>query len=168
GPIGADAVVAAAGTGVAGLCDLPVAASPAVLVRIPAPRGLVRTVFAAPGFEVRERDGGGLLAAAGCPDGPQEAGHRAARAVAAAFRGTPDGPDAVHVGLRPMPADRAPIVGPVAGLPGLYAAVMHSGVTLAPVIGDLVATEVVDGAPAAALAGCRPERYDAAGTRGER
>jgi hypothetical protein len=31
-----------------------------------------------------------------------------------------------------MPADGEPIVGPVAEVPGLYLAVMHSAVTLAP------------------------------------
>jgi glycine/D-amino acid oxidase-like deaminating enzyme len=35
--------------------------------------------------------------------------------------------------------------------------VMHSGVTLAPVAGRLVAEEVVHGIEAAELRGCRPE-----------
>ncbi|HEU5473781.1 MAG TPA: FAD-dependent oxidoreductase [Actinophytocola sp.] len=45
-----------------------------------------------------------------------------------------------RVGLRPMPADGEPIIGPVADVPGLYLAVMHSAVTLArPAVGHLVA-----------------------------
>ena len=46
---------------------------------------------------------------------------------------------------RSMPADRLPIVGPVPGLDSLYLAVTHSGVTLAPVLGRLVADEIATG-----------------------
>ena len=48
---------------------------------------------------------------------------------------------------RAMPADRLPIVGPLPWLDSLYLAVSHSGVTLAPVLGRLVAREVADQAP---------------------
>jgi glycine/D-amino acid oxidase-like deaminating enzyme len=58
-----------------------------------------------------------------------------------------------------MPADGEPIVGPVAEVPGLYLAVMHSAVTLAPAVGRLVALELVDGTVEPALAGCRLDRY---------
>ena len=44
-----------------------------------------------------------------------------------------------------MPADGEPIIGPVAEVPGLYLAVMHSAVTLAAAVGRLVARELVDG-----------------------
>ena len=56
-------------------------------------------------------------------------------------------------------ADGEPIVGPVAELPGLYLAVMHSGVTLAAAVGRLVARELVDGTVEPALAGCRLDRF---------
>ncbi|MEM6727922.1 MAG: FAD-dependent oxidoreductase [Pseudomonadota bacterium] len=42
---------------------------------------------------------------------------------------------------RPMPADGLPIVGPT-GASGLYVAVLHSGITLAPLIGELAAAEI--------------------------
>lgn len=58
-----------------------------------------------------------------------------------------------------MPADGEPIVGPVAGVPGLYVAVMHAAVTLAPAVGRLVASELVDGTVEPALAGCRLDRF---------
>jgi glycine/D-amino acid oxidase-like deaminating enzyme len=64
-----------------------------------------------------------------------------------------------RVGVRPMPADGEPIVGPVAEVPGLYLAAMHSAVTLAPAVGRLVARELVDGTVEPALAGCRLERF---------
>ena len=40
---------------------------------------------------------------------------------------------------RAMPSDRLPIVGPLPWLDSLYLAVSHSGVTLAPVLGRLIA-----------------------------
>jgi glycine/D-amino acid oxidase-like deaminating enzyme len=58
-----------------------------------------------------------------------------------------------------MPADGEPIIGPVSEVPGVYLAVMHAAVTLAPVVGRLVAQELVDGSVESALAGCRPERF---------
>ena len=44
-------------------------------------------------------------------------------------------------------------------MPGLYLAVMHSAVTLAPAVGRLVARELVDGTVEPALAGCRVDRF---------
>src|SRR5262245_43840274 len=50
-----------------------------------------------------------------------------------------------RLGARPMPADGEPIVGPVAEVPGLYLAVMHSAVTYAAAVGRLVARELAGG-----------------------
>lgn len=58
-----------------------------------------------------------------------------------------------------MPADGEPIVGPVAEVPGLYLAVMHSAVTLAAAVGRLAARELIHGTAQPALAGCRPDRF---------
>jgi glycine/D-amino acid oxidase-like deaminating enzyme len=64
----------------------------------------------------------------------------------------------VRLGARPMPADGLPLVGPVPGVRGAYVVVMHSAVTLAPVVGRLVAEEVVHGEQAAELTGVRLDR----------
>jgi glycine/D-amino acid oxidase-like deaminating enzyme len=64
-----------------------------------------------------------------------------------------------------MPADRLPIVGPLPWLDSLYLAVSHSGVTLAPVLGRLVARELADGAPDGLLAPFRPGRFAERATR---
>jgi glycine/D-amino acid oxidase-like deaminating enzyme len=50
-------------------------------------------------------------------------------------------------GLRPMPADGLPILGEVRGHPGLFVAVMHSGYTLAPLVGTVMAELLLDGRP---------------------
>lgn len=60
---------------------------------------------------------------------------------------------------RPMPSDRLPIIGSAPGLPALYFAVMHSGVTLAPAVGKLVASEVADQRPQPRLEPFRPDRF---------
>jgi glycine/D-amino acid oxidase-like deaminating enzyme len=60
---------------------------------------------------------------------------------------------------RPMPRDKMPIVGPLPGLPSLYVATAHSGVTLAPALGKLVAEEIMTGAPIDRLRPFRPSRF---------
>lgn len=63
------------------------------------------------------------------------------------------------LGFRPKPADGFPAVGPLAGALGIYAAVMHSGMTLGPLMGRLVAGEILNGIPSPLLAPYRPERF---------
>jgi glycine/D-amino acid oxidase-like deaminating enzyme len=62
-------------------------------------------------------------------------------------------------GVRPMPRDDLPIVGRVASLPGLYLAVMHAGIVMAPVVGRLAAAEICDDATETALDHCRLDRF---------
>ena len=61
---------------------------------------------------------------------------------------------------RPMPSDGLPIIGRAPGFPGLYVATMHSGVTLAPAVGELVAKELTQNTRASALAPFGLERFD--------
>jgi glycine/D-amino acid oxidase-like deaminating enzyme len=58
-----------------------------------------------------------------------------------------------------MPADRLPIVGRLPWLDSLYLAVTHTGVSLAPVLGRLVAGEVADQTADGLLAPFRPGRF---------
>jgi glycine/D-amino acid oxidase-like deaminating enzyme len=60
---------------------------------------------------------------------------------------------------RPIPADGFPSVGAVPSVPGYYEAVSHSGITLGPVIGRLLASEILSGKPDRLLADFRPERF---------
>jgi glycine/D-amino acid oxidase-like deaminating enzyme len=59
--------------------------------------------------------------------------------------------------VRALPADRLPVVGPA--MDGLYVVATHSGITLAPALGELVAMELIDGRPAPELAAFRPQRF---------
>ena len=66
----------------------------------------------------------------------------------------------LRVAPRPMPADALPVIGPVPGVAGAYVAVMHSGVTLAGVVGRTVAQEVSDGRSSPLLEPYRPDRFN--------
>ena len=66
---------------------------------------------------------------------------------------------AARIGVRPIPADGVSIAGQVPARPGLYVAVTHSGVTLGPLLGRLVAEELATGRPPAQLAPFRPDRF---------
>lgn len=167
GLLPARTVVLAAGADVPVLCaplgaQVPVRPSPAVLVRLTGPPQLVRTLVATPDVEVRSGGDGELLAALAY-DGETTAAEvarsaeRARDRIAGMFRGAQDvRVREAQVGMRPMPVDERPVIGPLPGLPGAYVAVMHSGVTLAPVAGRLVAEEVVHGVRTPELRGCRP------------
>jgi glycine/D-amino acid oxidase-like deaminating enzyme len=65
----------------------------------------------------------------------------------------------VSMGVRPLPADGLTVAGFVDGMPGLYVAVTHSGVTLAPVLARLVAAELLDGQDSEQLKDFRPHRF---------
>lgn len=62
------------------------------------------------------------------------------------------------IGLRPMPEDGLPLIGRAPGVEGIYAAVMHSGITLAAIVGQTVAREVWGGKELGVLDRYRPER----------
>lgn len=59
--------------------------------------------------------------------------------------------------VRPMPLDGHPLVGPVSGQQGLYVAVTHSGITLAPILARHIALELL-GAESPILRHYRPDR----------
>ncbi|NJO38350.1 MAG: FAD-binding oxidoreductase, partial [Rhizobiales bacterium] len=71
----------------------------------------------------------------------------------------------VTIGLRPIPKDGMPVVGRAEGLDGLYVAVMHSGITLAPIVGRMAAEEMLDGIRFETLAPYRLSRFADTGTK---
>ncbi|HET7482570.1 MAG TPA: FAD-dependent oxidoreductase [Actinomycetota bacterium] len=62
---------------------------------------------------------------------------------------------------RPMPRDHMPIVGPLPGIPSIYVATSHSGVTIAPALAEFVAQEIVEGHEVERLKPLRPVRFAA-------
>jgi glycine/D-amino acid oxidase-like deaminating enzyme len=75
----------------------------------------------------------------------------------------PDARDAelewLSLGFRPLPLDGFPVLGYVPGATNVYVTVTHSGVTLAPIIGQHVTAELLDGKQIDALAPYRPQRF---------
>ena len=166
-------VVLAAGVEVPTLCaavgvDLPIAASPAVLMRFDASPGLLRRLLHCPWGDFRQTKDGMLLAAAGTAkkDELQRNAHATLQRLKNMLSGAGDIQlSDVRVGARPMPVDGLPIVGSLPAHPGGYIAVMHSAVTLAPTAGRLVADEVIDGLELEQLQGVRPHRFATATAR---
>ncbi|HEV2888393.1 MAG TPA: FAD-binding oxidoreductase [Jatrophihabitans sp.] len=172
GFVAADTVVVTAGVDAPMLCaplgvNLPIAPSPALLLRFTAAPGLVRTLVANPHLEVRQAADGQLLVAAAYHDELDQddlgrTAHEMLSRLTATFAGASDiGLVSVRLAVRPMPADGLPVIGALPGLSGVYLAVMHSGVTLAPVAARFIAAEVVDGVAVAELDGVRPARFGA-------
>ena len=64
----------------------------------------------------------------------------------------------VRAAHRPVPGDGLPAIG-LTGIDGISLAVMHSGVTLAPLIADLLTDEVLGAPPSPLLADFRPSRF---------
>src|SRR5215207_3102901 len=62
-------------------------------------------------------------------------------------------------GMRPVPADGHSCVGALSGIPGYYEAVTHSGVTLGPLIGRLLAREILTGEVDPLIAPFRADRF---------
>jgi len=58
-----------------------------------------------------------------------------------------------------MPEDEVSLVGPLPGADGVFVLATHSGVTLAPALGRLLADEIVGGAVPELLGPFRPNRF---------
>lgn len=66
--------------------------------------------------------------------------------------------EAVRLGIRSIPADGFPAVGPVPGVEGLHVVATHSGVTMGPLLGRITASELLTGAQDDRLSTFRPDR----------
>ena len=64
----------------------------------------------------------------------------------------------IVIGQRARPADGLPAIGYVTPHQRVYVAVTHSGITLSPLIGKLVAQELVQDQASELLADFRPQR----------
>jgi glycine/D-amino acid oxidase-like deaminating enzyme len=67
--------------------------------------------------------------------------------------------EAARLGVRAMPKDAYPVVGPIPGVRGYYVVVSHSAITLSPLLGLIVADEVARGRTDRRLASFRPDRF---------
>lgn len=154
GRIDADRVVVAAGVGAAHLLatagvHLPLLHAPAVVVASrPHPKRL-NGMLVPPEMELRQTEEGRFLAVGGYDEADPDGAATAATLFATMQRMIATDEtwrlDYHAVAYRPMPGDKFPAVGPAVGVDGLYAAVTHSGITLAPALGRFVAEEMLTG-----------------------
>lgn len=165
-----DVVVLAAGTGVPELCNplgcpVPVTSSPSILIRMKTANKLIHTLISNAQFEARQLTDYTLLAAEDYIDESEENGPEAVgkRAFDTLRRSLKDGNqlelESIKVGMRPMPEDGYPIVGFQDHVKGLYLTVMHSAITLAPLIARLAASEIINRESRIELEPCRLSRF---------
>ncbi len=170
GEIAADVVVLAVGVdtpALAGLAGLrvPLRESPGLLAHgKPAARLLDRVVLA-PGGAMKQKLDGSLVVSGGFSGRPvsDDPAGQAEEILSRALELLPDARDvelARHtVGWRPLPEDGFPVLGFATAAPDVYVAVMHSGITLAPLVGRLVAAEILDDVQVELLEPYRPARF---------
>ncbi len=165
----AETVVVAAGVSTPDIVQplgvsIPLVRSPSVLAYTAPVAPILRTLVLGPDCHVKQEPDGRVVAGPGSSvrtsrDDSRAAGERILAAAQALVPELPADLDSVTLGWRPMPRDAQPIVGPCPGVPGLYVAVTHSGVTLAPTLGRLAATEILEDVEVDALGPYRPARF---------
>jgi glycine/D-amino acid oxidase-like deaminating enzyme len=157
GMVAADRVIVACGTGSSDLLaqvgvTLPMLPRPGLIMRSQPVAPMLAHVMVAPNQEFRQLPSGHILA-------PTVASHQsdsqtqvttqpdllADRAMERLNRLMPAANlvwEEVSIAQRPVPQDGLPVVG-ACGPEGLFTAVMHSGVTLAPIIAEILSQEVM-------------------------
>jgi len=156
GLIAADEVVIAAGVGAPAIAatagiKLPIGTPPGLIVHSRPYEKLLNGLVHAEKLHMRQTAEGRIIAgsdfAGGDPGHDPEATARDLFAVTkAALRGAEGLELDFHtIGYRPNPIDGFPIIGRAEGMDGLYVAVMHSGITLAPAIGLFATREILNG-----------------------
>lgn len=173
----ADQVIIAAGTGTSALaasidCEIPLVSRPAYILRTSPQEKVLHHILATPDGEIRQEPSGQILMPVAVSHQSDAAEHLAQMPTEAAdgsvsrLRNMCSGLEAVDWSEviraeRPVPKDGLPIVGAIAN--GAYVAVLHSGITLGPIIAELVGKDIagrLDNADAALLAPYRPHRFE--------
>ncbi len=165
GPLEAQTLVLACGVDSPRLAEMadvaiPLKSSPGVLIHTaPQPRMIDRVVLAPGTHFKQERDGrivagGQIVAGVGTSitDASVDEAERILRQLQQFLPALNDvAIERVTLGHRVMPLNEFPMIGFAASCSNLYVAAMHSGVTLAPLAGELAAREILDGERATAL-----------------
>ncbi|MEP3655473.1 MAG: FAD-dependent oxidoreductase [Litorimonas sp.] len=159
---------------------IPQRSTPGVIVVTKPHKRLINRIIVAPGVHIHQRDDGCIVL--GEQDGaPQTETHNqrlthrpnqfpsediaqqhAWRILGIAEQYVPDisevEVDNVYIGWRPLPLDGHPVLGTHPETPNAYLAIMHSGVSLAPIVGELAAKEIALGISSESLNEYRPTR----------
>lgn len=174
GPFELDVLVIAAGVDSPKLAamvgvELPLVESPGVLAHtVPSDR-IIHRVVLSPGAHMKQKLDGRLVAGMGFGAAPvteasDAEGERVLKAGAEYLPAleTLD-LERVTLGYRPLPRDGFPVIGFPEGVPDVYFTVMHSGVTLSPIVGRLASIEILDGVDVELLEPYRHSRFEKKG-----
>lgn len=161
--------------------DIPQRSTPGVIVVTDPSPMMLNTIFVAPGVHIHQRLDGRIVLGEqdGAPDTrahkqrlasyptrfPSEevAQQHANKLLATARQFLPSLPqdvavEEVVIGWRPLPLDGHPVIGPSPAAANSYIAIMHSGVSLAPIVGEMVSDELLNGSERAELTPYRASR----------
>lgn len=165
-----DVLVVAAGVdtpklaAMAGL-DVPLVRSRGVLAHTKPSERLIERVVLSPGAHMKQKHDGRLVAGMGLGGGSvSESSDEVGEEILASGKTyLPELEklelERVTLGYRPLPKDGHPILGFPEGTPDVYLSVMHSGVTLCPVVGRLASLEILDRVDVDLLKHYRYERF---------
>ncbi len=167
GAIAADEVVIAAGVGAADLIGLPMLRGPGLLMKTNALPPVLAHVLVTPEGEIKQDAEGRLVmpttvghqgdTAEGIAEAPDRIADAALIRLQRVFPDLDLQWTEVALAYRPVPQDGLPVIGAVE--PGVYACVMHSGVTLAAIAAQYAAQEVLAGQLVNTLGRYRPGRF---------
>jgi len=165
-----DVVVIAAGVDTERLAawtglSVPLIESPGLLAHTHPTEPLLNHVVLAPGPHMKQNLDGRVVTGVGFGGKPSTDDSLAngerilddARRFVSGLKGV--SVERVSLGFRPLPRDGFPAVGFSSGAPDVYVAVMHSGVSMAPIMGPLVAAEILDDRRVELLEDFRLERF---------
>jgi glycine/D-amino acid oxidase-like deaminating enzyme len=147
--------------------SIPVGRAPGLLAVTSRPPAALGRVVHAPGIHLRPDAAGGLVLGAEDVDTlAANSGSPASLSALLLERAGRVCPGARQVrivdsrlGVRPMPGDRHTIAGRIPGFTNAWLIATHSGITLGPLLGRLMADEILRDKPSSMLAPFRPERF---------
>ena len=137
--------------------------SPGVLAHVVPQKRVVERVVLSPVGNIKQKPDGRIVVGSDFGQATDNS-REAAKAILSKASAVVPGLDTMEIekvtlGYRPIPRDGRPIVGFPAGRSDVYIAVMHSGMTLGPLVGRLAAIEILDGVSVDPLAQYRLERF---------
>lgn len=158
--------------------DIPQRTTPGIIAITEPLEPMLDHIIVAPGIHMHQRSDGRIVLGEqeGAPDThddrlegrpndfplPTLAEQHGERMLAIACRFLPAIDSArienVYIGWRPLPLDGHPVLGASPERPDVYLAIMHSGVSLAPVAGQFAASEITSGEALPRLDAYRPGR----------
>jgi glycine/D-amino acid oxidase-like deaminating enzyme len=173
GEFEADVLIVACGTDtprVAAMAGVrvPLKDSPGVLVHTPPQPRLIERVVLSPVAHLKQKPDGRIVTGSGFGGAPTTTADRATgeQFLKTAIRVLPEfakmDVEKVTLGWRPLPQDEFPIVGFPPNRRDVYITVMHSGVTLSPLVARLAAIEILDRVEVEPLAPYRIARFNTA------